>query len=368
MPPRVFAFGSNGSNQLGVGHNDDLSAPQRCLLPEDLWVPGETIVQIAAGGNHTLLLTSEGRVLASGSNEDGRCGRPGDDATSSIFHPVDLPLGNAHAVKDRVTHIAATWEASIFVINGHQVYSCGTGMRGELGLGKGVTKTDTPRLVCDLGLIEGNRATVTSVETAMGHVILLTSDGELYGWGSSRKGQLGDDAKSEKTVWVPRKVALRTVARSAAAGRDFTYVVDVRSRAQLLGDHRHFQDLPGIESANPDDVILAGWSNIFLWQQQRVVGFGRDDHGQLPPKDLSPLRLFAVGSEHCLACTTDHALVAWGWGEHGNCGSPVNGPGGGVACGNTISLDLAANETVSMVAAGCATSFVVVTGSSAAGT
>lgn len=77
----LFAFGSNGSGQLGIGHDEDVSVPTRCLFEEgqtpseeENGTQAKTISCIVAGGNHTLILYQDGSVYAAGCNEDGRCG------------------------------------------------------------------------------------------------------------------------------------------------------------------------------------------------------------------------------------------------------------------------------------------------------
>ncbi len=70
----LFALGSNGSGQLGIGHKEDVSVPKQVLFPEDLSIL-PTIRKIAAGGNHTLLLTEPGELFWSGDSTTGACGK-----------------------------------------------------------------------------------------------------------------------------------------------------------------------------------------------------------------------------------------------------------------------------------------------------
>jgi len=56
----VYAFGSNACGQLGVG---DLAPRGGPVL---IQVPG-IVIQVAAGSNHTVLLTTEGEIYTVGS-------------------------------------------------------------------------------------------------------------------------------------------------------------------------------------------------------------------------------------------------------------------------------------------------------------
>merc|ERR1712013_763742 len=62
--------GRNEMGQLGVGDSKDHFVPQ--LVKE---ITGYDIVEVATGKSHTLFLTSCGKVLAAGSNEQGQCGQ-----------------------------------------------------------------------------------------------------------------------------------------------------------------------------------------------------------------------------------------------------------------------------------------------------
>ena len=67
----LMAFGRNTQGQLGIsGTNSACGGSQKCeFAPKSVPFTGaETIVQIAGGEGHTLVLTSAGTVYASGSN------------------------------------------------------------------------------------------------------------------------------------------------------------------------------------------------------------------------------------------------------------------------------------------------------------
>ncbi|ETN42993.1 uncharacterized protein HMPREF1541_02151 [Cyphellophora europaea CBS 101466] len=356
MTFRILAFGSNGSGQLGVGHVEDTSSPQQCQFATNEWQPGETVSQIAAGGNHTLLLTTAGRVFASGSNDNGRCGTVGQMATCNTFHSVIIPQQEL----GRVTHVAATWEASFFVVDAQRIYSCGSGAKGELGLGVDRAICKVPELVVDLADFENGQTRVAELKASMGHVVLVADQGDLFGWGGCRRGQLGEEIADAKVIWSPRKISIASSVRTVALGRDFTYMVGSNGICRLMGNNKHFPDIDSIHNFHPQNEVFAGWSNIFIRNEEQLVGFGRNNHGQLPPQHLSASKYFAAGSEHCLALTHDNRLLSWGWGEHGNCGRPLDDQGKVAGRFNEIPMDLTENESVSLVAAGCATSFVVV--------
>lgn len=301
-------------------------------------------------------------MFASGENVDGRCGLPCTTTGSNLFHLVKLEealSGETEVAQGKVTHVGATWEASLFVINSQRVYTCGTGTKGELALGPGLISASTPQLILNLHTFQP-QPKIVEVATGMSHVVVLSSEGSLFGWGSCRKGQLGAESVAEKVLWSARQISSGGITRSIAVGKDFTAVIESDDKLKIWGDTKHFQDNPTKLSVEPGAVVRSGWSNIFILSHQRLTGLGRDNHGQLPPYDLPSLSMLACGSEHCLAVSLDGQVLAWGWGEHGNCGLPLDDKGRVRGRWNEVFTDLQAGERIVMVAAGCATSFIVV--------
>ena len=382
----LYALGSNGSFQLGIGHEDDVSSPQKCrfmvndenssgsgiveYIPLDV---GEQITKIVAGGNHTLLLTTHGHVWATGLNEDGQLGCTGQEvgtentaaAGRGTWKRVQWHReGQSEAVK--FTDVAATWMASFFVVNGHSVFSCGRGNKGELGLGVDRCNASTLTPCFDLhefepGVPEGR---IMKVSGCVNHVVGLSSSGELYGWGACRKGQLGVELKDEKVVWIPQRliVDLKWKPKQVATGREFTLVVgDTPAEQCFLGDAgRMGFETPVLCDADSkhDFEVYAGWTHVVLRKGDgSLCGFGRSQRGQLLVRQSQRrIASFVMGSEHSLAVIDDGSVIAWGWGEHGNCGAEVDERKNVKARYNTI-FAASYGQRVAGVGAGCATSF-----------
>ncbi len=363
MPFRILALGSNSSGQLGVGHSNDTANPQPCAIQrsetEDV-DECEQVTSIAGGGNHTLVLSSKGRVWAAGRNDDGRCGLETTTEKVESFQQVKASSFKGYGV-GAVTSVAAMWEASVFVVDKKMVFTCGSGVKGELGQGADVVGSRIRKRVAVEDELLGQDAEVIEVAAGVNHVLLLSSKGDVFGWGASRKGQLGDEAKEAKIVWKPRKINIPFSVRKVVAGRDFTSVVGYHDEQLLLGDAKYFSGDVNLPLHVAGITIACGWSNIYYHSTSDLYAVGRNDRGQLRPRNLPVLKHFAAGSEHCIACTLDDKVISWGWGEHGNCSRPVDDEKGNVVDRyNTIPVSLRSGETVSGVAAGCATSFIVV--------
>src|SRR5450759_1150748 len=109
----AWAWGYNGSGQLGNGTTTNSSTPVAVSLPS-----GTTVTAIAGGGFHSLALTSTGQVLAWGDNTYGQLGN-GTTISSSTPVGVSLPSGTT------VTAIAGGGQHSLALTSTGQVLAWG---------------------------------------------------------------------------------------------------------------------------------------------------------------------------------------------------------------------------------------------------
>lgn len=293
MGQSVQCCGSNGSGQLGVGHDEDLLSLLGCIFGDQHQLDAK-VRTISCGGNHTLILDERNRCWASGDNLLGQCGHSGP--SSNTF--VQIP--------GKYSHVACGWDFSILVGVDGVVWSCGHGSKGELGV-PGVTKA-----LDKLKVLTFTNDSVKKVAAGMNHVVLSTSDGSMYGWGVSRKGQLGDTLA--KYLDKPTKLSI-PYGDDFCLGRDFT-VIRYPTGLKVYGKFDH--DLGTVTTDNFD----AMWSSIHWLVDGNLLGVGNDCHGQVIT--ANKIDHFVTGSEHGLALQGD-GVYAWGWGEHGNCGTLPEG-------------------------------------------
>lgn len=210
----LHAFGSNGSGQLGLSDYADRTKPEQCDFPVDY--RNDVPVNIAAGGNHTLVLLRSGRVLSAGSNTSGQRGERLE--TSSLgFDGLSILTDRRRL--ETFKACSTTWEASTLVTSADAVYTFGSGPKGELGQGEDVRETLPRQIPC----FPPVGATIIDISSCMGHTVVVLSNGEVYGWGQGRKGQLGEPTG---IVWSPRRIQnIPFKAVRAVCGKDFTYIV-----------------------------------------------------------------------------------------------------------------------------------------------
>ncbi|USW55723.1 Putative regulator of chromosome condensation 1/beta-lactamase-inhibitor protein II [Septoria linicola] len=351
---KLYAFGSNGSGQLGIGHTEDVSLPEEC---KGNWVSKcSTIRQLAGGGNHTIAVFTDRAFASVGDNRDGRCMTAQERQIHTTWQQYQFPPDFEMVF---LGHVAATWSASFATCEAETPYVSGTGNSGEIGLGPGISTTDGAFQVIEMN---PRHEPVVKIVASMGHVVVVLESGEVLGWGRGRKGQLGRPAEN---MWTPRRfedILFKVV--DAACGKDFTVLFGEPSKGELLVLGLAGSDRFGVKRDAPDSLpgwkqVAASWGSIYvLMESGELKAWGRNDHGQLPPSGLPLLDSIAAGSEHCLGLTRDGKVLAWGWGEHGNCGMPIDKNGDVKGRWNEIAT--VSQLPASAVFAGCATSFIAV--------
>ena len=351
---QLYAIGSNGSGQLGIGGLEDISSPQRCRFytEQQELEPSGLPVKIVAGGNITYILFDNGDLY--------RAGRgavlPTDQKTSSssVFEEI-WPYENRNTML-----CSSTWNAVVFVNSNREVFVQGSGPAGELCLGPEIKHCAYAKKLQGQGFPPSG-LTVVDIASSLSHTVVILSNGEAWGWGNGRKGQLGEPAE---VVWIARKITgIGFPAVRVACGREFTFLVGEPSTGQyvIFGS-----DKWGIKSKLPTKIrnwrdIGASWGSLFVLDDGGLItSWGRNDRGQLAPPDLPPIQQLSAGSEHVLVLSKEGNVLVWGWGEHGNCGSNTDEQGD-VKNGswNVIPLhNLGHLVKISGIGAGCATSFI----------
>jgi len=347
IPMPLYAFGSNGSGQLGVGSTVDISKPKFCPLPEPL---SGKISKIVAGGNHTLLLLDDGTVYYSGVQYDGGVPSVSSSAPSTIFEEAYI----FETMGGKVKFCSAWWEGSVFVDQDDCFFTAGLGSKGEQGTGGSSDSVALRGLQYFPEDRNQEWGKVVDLASAVDHTVAIISDGSVWGWGNGRKGQL--DVPTE-IAWQPRRFENSgySVAR-VFCGRDFTFLMNKDGTHKVLGTHKWQLQQDGLSQIAGWKDVGVSWGSVFVLKGDgKVESWGRNDHGQLAPPGLPDIEKIAVGSEHVVALTKDGKVISWGWGEHGNCGAGTDENGDIKGKWNEIPTD--PDEKVVGVGAGCATSF-----------
>ena len=177
-------------NELDAfGEEQELSIEKQSL--ENL---GE-IKMIRCGRGHTLYLTQDGFVFASGKGAFGVLGLGG-----ALNSPTPVTL---KTLSDKtVVMVACGSEHSLALTDLGDVYSWGRGFEGQLGISKVTTVSSTPKY---LKALRGHP--VAKVACGHSHSLVLTKAGELFTWGEGRCGQLGCGV--QRACFIPQQVIFK---------------------------------------------------------------------------------------------------------------------------------------------------------------
>jgi alpha-tubulin suppressor-like RCC1 family protein len=206
----TLALGSNGKVYGWGWHQDARGNPTASeTLPATVKLATDGseltgVVAISAGYNFALALTKDGRVYAFGDNSDGQLGQKVRYA--SFPGAVLVKDATGSGVLSGIVMVAAGgWHAIALDASG-QVFSWGASSDGQLGDGaNGRADTTTPLPV--VGPSSTLRlGSVTAIAAGYYHSLALTKDGTLYIWGSGYAGNLGQGGTDTKRVAYPLPV------------------------------------------------------------------------------------------------------------------------------------------------------------------
>lgn len=176
----VWAWGSNRNGQLGDGSTADSPTPIRVRgLPSN-------ITAVAAGGDHSMALTSDGNIWVWGNNTFGELG---DGTTTQRRSPVQVPgFTNAASIAVGYFHAAA-------IKRDGTLWTWGNNQFGELGDGT-TTERHSPVQVASLG------NTNSSVDAGDYHTLVIRNDTTVWAFGFNNAAQLGDGTQVNRSTPV----------------------------------------------------------------------------------------------------------------------------------------------------------------------
>jgi alpha-tubulin suppressor-like RCC1 family protein len=170
----VWTWGRNEYGQLGDG---GASGSTGRRVPTQ--VPGlSNIIAVATNTFHTLALASDGTVWAWGANWYGQVG---NGSTANQLTPVQLSLTNIIA-------IGAGNEHSVALANDGTLWSWGDNYFGQLGRSSSGRYDPTPTAVS----VFGTSSALVSIAAGSEHTLVRKADGTVWGVGGDWCGQLGD--------------------------------------------------------------------------------------------------------------------------------------------------------------------------------
>lgn len=353
MMAALFACGSNGSGQLALGHEDDVSVFTKCQFDPSCSDFTE-IHDLVSAASHSLLLVKDGdqtKLLGAGTNTHGQlglqCALSETQKAATTFRPVSIGRDAGLSADWRPVKVAATWTTSFVVFTDSErevIVACGSNDFGELSVPP--SSTLGPVNV-DVGMRPGEY--VEHLRGGQRHVIVVISKGagsertqRIVGWGASRRGELSaipidasakGKGKARPSTMGPTEILLdiptgvHIVDLSLGASHSLALLSD--GHVLAWGSNAKGQTTGVSELANIRQAC-ATWGGSYFRDESRIWSQGSNTHSQLlraaDTPDRGPVRLDAspsslcAGTEHVLvlASNGDPSLYSGGWNEHGN--------------------------------------------------
>ena len=366
MVKTVWGWGSNNHGQLGDGTTTDSHTPVK--------VNGMSWVTAAAcGGDHTVVLKSDGTVWAWGWNYYGQLG---DGTKIDRNTPVRVSgLSGVIAVACGSNHTVA-------LKSDGTVYGWGYNGNGQLGDGS-TTWRSTPVQV-------GGLSGVIAVACGGNHTVALKSDGTVYAWGYNGNGQLGDGSTTGRKA--PVQVSGLSGVTAIAGGYNHTVALKSNGTVYAWGYNQDGELGNGSVSEMHTPTEVSGLSGVVaisgghlhtaaLKSDGTVWGWGYNGYGQVgdgsygnnkttpvQASGLSGVTAIASGGHHTAALDSNGSVYVWGYNAHGEVGdgtttyryTPVKVAGlggifvGAIACGeyHTVTVRYSPGSTITVPANG----------------
>lgn len=314
----VYTWGGNQYGQLGRPASTTSAIPNL--------VPGlSSVVAVQSGGFHVAAIRTDGTLWTWGNNSYGQLGLPSGlssvNATPQpvpgMSHVVSAAAGYVHSAA--VTSNGALWGwgslpgrnsktpvrvdglpvAATKVSAGYDfvlalgadgfAYAWGNNRSGQLGNGLYTTPGNIPSRVVNL-------AAAVAVSAGYAHALALSSDGQVWAWGSNANGQLGTGSASHNVarpvLGLPTPLGGAAAIKAIIAGGRNSAVVYRDGSVWIWGSNASGQ--LGNGSITPSQVpqrlnTLAGVAAVtvgdgfvsVLKSDGTVYGIGANHMGQL---------------------------------------------------------------------------------------
>ncbi|WP_164002840.1 MopE-related protein [Pyxidicoccus caerfyrddinensis] len=281
----VWAWGQNASGQAGLG-----SAGGTVLVPTKVTALSG-IQAIAANGNFSLALGTDGRLWAWGQNASGQVGTGATSASVST-PAVVTALPTIRSMAAGVNHVLALDAEG-------RVWGWGLNTSAQVGTGATSTTVLTPVQVAGL-------PRATAVAAGAGHSLIVDEQfGNVWAWGQNTFGQVGTGSASSTPVLAPTPVSGVFAVTALVAGHNSSLAIIGNGFATAWGHNAAGQLGTGttVNSASPVGVT-----------------------------GLADAKALAAGAQHALALRPGCPMWAWGNNSQGQLGTgstsstPVTAP------------------------------------------
>ncbi|KAL1955386.1 hypothetical protein VTO42DRAFT_8606 [Malbranchea cinnamomea] len=240
----------------------------------------------------------------------------------------EVPLKKARVVKKPVVEKAPKPKVVINQAPTQRlnVYVCGEGGSGELGLGTARNAVDVKRPRLN-PLLDADTVGVVQVAVGGMHCLALTHDNKILSWGVNDQGALGRD-----TAW---EGGMKDIDAASDSGSDDGSDSGLNPREAIptpipstaFPEGTVFVEVAAADSSSfalTDDGFVYGWGTFR--SNDGILGFDPDHLIQTTPvliPGLKKIKHIACGDNHVLALDDKGRVFAWGSGQQNQLGRRI---------------------------------------------
>ncbi|MCF7924822.1 MAG: hypothetical protein K9L64_06955, partial [Candidatus Izimaplasma sp.] len=334
---KLFAWGQNGSGQLGDGTESSKSVPTDITSQFNLNTE-EKIIKSSYGYRHSFAITSEGRFFAWGENSYGQLG---DGTTTSKSTPTEITSQFVLTVGESIIDFASSYDFSSATTSEGRLFTWGENGYGQLGDG-----TQTPytphsnpiEITNQLNL--STEETVIKVSLGYTHSSIITSKGKLFSWGYNDYGQLGDGTVTPQSS--PIEIGYN--------------ILNINQNNLPI-----YQEIIQVSLGNSFSSAITSEGMLFTWGENSYgqLGDGTTISKSTPTEITSQFGLFpgetisqiSLGDSFAIAITSEDRLFSWGYNGFGQLGDNTT-TSKSTPTEITNQFNLSTGETVTQVSLG----------------
>lgn len=319
----------------------------------------QVVASTVGAGNHFSVFLRDGVLYSSGENVVSQLG----NGTTGFDVKAPLPVSLPEGFDAEITSVAGGLLHTTFLTDDGDVYAFGFNNRGPLGVGDEDARTTATKIdaLDDIDVI--------GVENGNGTSFAIAADGTLYGWGSNTNGQLGTGDQEERLVPAEISALSNETVVAVSAGVTHTLILtadgevygfgsNTDNQVSLSDDRRVIE--PTLVDGLPENIVAIsgeGRTSYAITSDGRVFGWGENRNGQLlqgedngdgtltpdPDDVVEPIELTGLpdgvidiqgGARWSVALTEDGDVYAWGPNDEG----PTGGLDGDPAAESVVSF------------------------------
>jgi alpha-tubulin suppressor-like RCC1 family protein len=285
----LWTWGSNDFGQLGQGFISKRGCV--CALAPRKVLGLKHIVAISVAQSFVLALKRNGSVWAWGSNSYGELGTGVNPFGEKGCICKDRPF-HVRSLPPAVAISAGTGNFSLALDRHGHVWAWGENMTGQLGL----HITDTETCLCEAGPTKvGGLPPIREVSAGGGFSAAVDRTGNVWVWGVNDQSQLAQPAtRSGICACIDFPIRVRGVpaATAVSAGAAFTLVLTAGGRLWGWGANYEgvlaagktagliSRPLPGARSYSFAQVTTGGSTGMGITRAGELLAWGRDTTGQ----------------------------------------------------------------------------------------